>query len=55
MPRPRSNEKMWKWAGIFALAYVSCAIHDGWRTQRGEHDRCILPTLQAVLVRILRG
>jgi hypothetical protein len=43
----------WKWLGMFAVAYLSCAIHDDWRMRRGEHDMCILPTLEGVLWKAL--
>jgi len=42
-----------KWAGWFIVAYVSCAVHDDWRIRRGEHEKCILPALQAVLGKAL--
>jgi hypothetical protein len=54
MPKAsNSNGKYFKWAGWFILAYVSCAVHDDWRMRRGEHDMCILPALQEVLLKAL--
>ncbi len=45
----KAEETVFKFAGLFLLAYISCAIHDDWRIRRGEHDQCVLPALKAAL------
>lgn len=38
-------------AGIVAgiVVYAACRLHDNWRIQRREPDRCILPAIEAGL------
>ncbi len=53
MSRPKAEITLWPLVGAFAVAYVACALHDGYRRGRGEPDKCILPAVRAVLIQAL--